>query len=180
MVINGSTSIIGSDTIDDSAVIGVDLSVPKIVVNQIDTSDGALSVLSSIEAEGFIGSGSGLTDLPFLAPNMLEDERDALETRIVGQIILCTDCKSEGEMQYWNGLSWVNMIGEPASTGRDTTPPVITLIGESVIEIQMGSTFEDPGATAHDDKDGDISADIIVTGTVETAVSYTHLRAHET
>ena len=174
VVINGSTSIIGSATIDDSAVIGVDLSVPKIVVNQINTSDGALSVLSSIEAEGFIGSGSGLTDLPFLAPNMLEDERDALETRIVGQIILCTDCKSEGEMQYWNGLSWVNMIGEPASTGRDTTPPVITLIGESVIEIQMGSTFEDPGATAHDDKDGDISADIIVTGTVETVAEGTY------
>ena len=45
-------------------------------------------------------------------------------------------------MQYWNGLSWVNMIG--GINWKGYTPPVITLIGESVIEIQMGSTFEDP------------------------------------
>ena len=44
---------IGSATIDDSAVIGVDLFVPKIVVNQIDTLM-VRYVLSSIEAEGFI------------------------------------------------------------------------------------------------------------------------------
>ena len=105
---------------------------------------------------------------------MLEDERDALETRIVGQIILCTDCKSEGEMQYWNGLSWVNMIGEPASTGRDTTPPVITLIGESLLKfrwVQLSRTPEQQPTTIEME---DISANIIVTGTVETAAEGTY------
>ncbi|GIR81524.1 MAG: hypothetical protein CM15mP83_2500 [Flavobacteriaceae bacterium] len=35
--------------------------------------------------------------------------------------------------------------------------PVITLNGDAVIEIYRGSTFVDPGATAYDEEDGDIS-----------------------
>ncbi|MFL0810033.1 MAG: DUF5011 domain-containing protein [Agarilytica sp.] len=51
----------------------------------------------------------------------------------------------------------------------DTTAPVITLSGNSPMNVSVGSTFIDPGATANDDIDGDISANIVVTGTVNTA-----------
>jgi beta-glucosidase len=48
----------------------------------------------------------------------------------------------------------------------DTTAPVITLLGDSAIEITTEEMFTDPGATASDDVDGDI--DVVVSGSVGT------------
>ena len=42
----------------------------------------------------------------------------------------------------------------------DTTPPVITLTGEAVVSIEVGSTYVDGGATASDNVDGDITSNI--------------------
>ena len=56
--------------------------------------------------------------------------------------------------------------------------PVITLTGDSVIEIYMGSTFVDPGATAYDEEDGDISNSIQVSGSVDTNTHGTYVLAY--
>ena len=56
--------------------------------------------------------------------------------------------------------------------------PVITLNGDSVIEIYMGSTFVDPGATATDEEDGDISNSIQVSGSVDTNTHGTYVLAY--
>ena len=62
----------------------------------------------------------------------------------------------------------------------DTTPPVITLNGDNPMTIECGSGFTDPGASAIDDVDGNISVNssngvnATEVGTYE-AVSYTHL-----
>lgn len=53
-------------------------------------------------------------------------------------------------------------------TGVDTTPPVITLEGDSSISIKEGSTFSDPGATALDDTDGVVA--VAVSGSVDVNV----------
>ncbi len=51
----------------------------------------------------------------------------------------------------------------------DTVAPVITLLGDSPLDVNQGTTYTDPGATASDDTDGDLSAGIIVGGdTVDT------------
>jgi len=42
--------------------------------------------------------------------------------------------------------------------------PVISLVGPRVINQPLGSTYSDPGATATDPKDGDITARIVVAG----------------
>ena len=58
----------------------------------------------------------------------------------------------------------------------DETAPVITLIGDNPLELTVGNTYTDPGATAEDNVDGNISANIVVGGdTVDTNVegSYT-------
>ena len=53
---------------------------------------------------------------------------------------------------------------EVVVVARDLTPPVISLIGGATLEIREGETFEDPGATATDDRDGNV--DITVSGSV--------------
>ena len=58
----------------------------------------------------------------------------------------------------------------------DTVAPVITLLGNATMNIMVGDTFTDPGATATDDVDGDITASIVVAGDivdVNTAATYT-------
>ncbi|MFZ9875033.1 MAG: MBG domain-containing protein, partial [Candidatus Methylacidiphilales bacterium] len=57
----------------------------------------------------------------------------------------------------------------------DTTVPVVTLNGPAVINLYVGDTFADPGATALDPVDGILTDEILVTGFVNTAVagSYT-------
>ncbi|MBR9913481.1 MAG: DUF5011 domain-containing protein [Algicola sp.] len=48
----------------------------------------------------------------------------------------------------------------------DTTAPVITLNGASTIDLNLGDTYTELGATAIDNVDGDISGDIIIGGDV--------------
>ena len=52
----------------------------------------------------------------------------------------------------------------------DTTNPVITLLGDDPVDLYVGDSYTDAGATALDDIDGDITADIVVGGdTVDTS-----------
>jgi len=51
---------------------------------------------------------------------------------------------------------------------NDTTPPTISLIDLPELEVELNADFTDPGATANDNQDGDISAKIVYGGTVDT------------
>jgi hypothetical protein len=64
---------------------------------------------------------------------------------------------------------------QAASTSTDTIAPVVTLTGAAAMQLTVGDTFTDSGATATDDTDGDLTSKIIVTGAVNTATvgSYT-------
>ena len=46
----------------------------------------------------------------------------------------------------------------------DTTPPVITRLGDPVVNIHTGDTYTDAGATANDNYDLDITPSILSTG----------------
>lgn len=51
---------------------------------------------------------------------------------------------------------------------QDNEAPVITLLGDNPMIIKRGDVFEDPGAKAEDNIDGDLSDQITVTGEVDT------------
>ena len=46
----------------------------------------------------------------------------------------------------------------------DTTAPVITLVGDAVVDLSVGDTYSESGATASDNYDGVITDDIVVGG----------------
>jgi len=69
--------------------------------------------------------------------------------------------------------------------GPDTTGPVVTILGDNPMVVAQGGTYTDPGATALDDLDGDVTSSIVTGGdTVDTAtigtynVTYTVSDAH--
>lgn len=49
----------------------------------------------------------------------------------------------------------------------DEVAPIITLNGSATMQVYQGSAFNDPGAVAIDDRDGDISTNITVSGAVD-------------
>lgn len=51
---------------------------------------------------------------------------------------------------------------------KDTEKPIITLKGQETITIKLGSTYKDEGATAKDNKDGDLTSKIKIEGEVNT------------
>ena len=55
-------------------------------------------------------------------------------------------------------------------TDVDEIPPIITLIGEATVTIEVGGVYADDGATASDNYDGDISAGIVAVSDVDTDV----------
>jgi hypothetical protein len=68
-------------------------------------------------------------------------------------------------------LHEAGLAGVPCGgTAADTTPPEITLLGSATVLVECGQSYADAGATAFDDVDGDLSAQISVTNGVDTMV----------
>ena len=65
-----------------------------------------------------------------------------------------------------------NAAAEVTRTVRvvDTTIPVITLTGDAEVTIEVGTTYEDDGATADDNYDGDITGAIVTDNPVDDSV----------
>ena len=57
----------------------------------------------------------------FLPPRMFEAERDAIATPPAGLIVYCSDCGSGGQIQFYNGTAWTDMMGGTAASGSSTT-----------------------------------------------------------
>jgi hypothetical protein len=60
---------------------------------------------------------------------------------------------------------------EPDPTPADTIAPVVILVGDAAMEIVQGEDFVDPGATATDETDGDLTSVIVISGSVDTITS---------
>ncbi len=56
----------------------------------------------------------------------------------------------------------------------DNTKPILTLLGNAVITLNYGDVYTDAGATASDNLDGNITANIQVVGSVNTSIAGTY------
>jgi hypothetical protein len=56
----------------------------------------------------------------------------------------------------------------------DTIPPVITLDGDNPMNVEAGSDYADPGATAYDNIDGDLTPYVTIINNVNTAAVGTY------
>ena len=59
-----------------------------------------------------------------------------------------------------------SQLTEVSFNVKDNTAPVLTLKGQQSITVNVGGNYEDAGATARDDVDGDITDNIVISGSV--------------
>ena len=131
-----------------------------------DTDTSLPPVISLVGSSTiYLGVGDTFTDEGATA-------EDSIDGDITSSITSSGTVDIATEGTYTIEYSVSDAAGNIASTTRtvivnsslDTTAPVITLIGSSTINLTVGDTYTDAGATATDDVDGDITSSIIVDG----------------
>ena len=69
-----------------------------------------------------------------LPPRMTQTQRNAISTPMAGLMVYCTDCGANGEPQYYNGTSWLNMVG---GTAAPPTPTSTVFVSSGVSKAFM-------------------------------------------
>jgi prepilin-type N-terminal cleavage/methylation domain-containing protein len=68
----------------------------------------------------------------------------------------------------------MRVVEDPSDCNVDSVPPVLTILGSNPLNMYVGEVYSDPGATAVDNISGDITDDIIVTGSINPNVPGTY------
>jgi len=98
----------------------------------------------------------------FTAPNVSK------KTKLVFRL---TTKETGGLRSPFRSRDYVTVTVIPVDNTADTTPPVITLNGGDVT-LTVGETYTEQGATATDDRDGNV--EVSITGNVDTATAGTY------
>ena len=70
-----------------------------------------------------------------LPPRMTQTQRNAISTPMAGLMVYCTDCGANGEPQYYNGTSWVNMVGGTATARPTPTSTSTVFVSSGVSKV---------------------------------------------
>lgn len=62
-----------------------------------------------------------------------------------------------------------------AYAADDREAPVVTLLGDAVVTVPVGGTYNDPGAVATDNRDGDIDENVTRSGNVNFSKAGTYI-----
>ncbi|MCF6245129.1 MAG: BspA family leucine-rich repeat surface protein [Sulfurovum sp.] len=93
-------------------------------------------------------------------------------------LFMFTACGSEKVTitEQNNGTVKTNnpVTNTPSPVKADIDAPTLTLLGDNPISLAVGDTYTDAGATATDDRDGDLSSKIVTISTVDTSKSGTY------
>ncbi|CAM2009215.1 immunoglobulin-like domain-containing protein [Acanthopleuribacter pedis] len=103
--------------------------------------------------------GAALSRDPLKIPVRGEPQGEAVAWDALGLDYYTVSERANQPIYFFQGLDG----------GGDTTPPIITVRGANPMTVALGGVFRDPGAGAVDDTDGDLSAQIRVTGSVDTS-----------
>ncbi len=91
-----------------------------------------------------------------------------VDTAELGTYIVTYDVEDSSGQFADQRTRTVHVVDKPGPSGPDLRP-VITPIGPNTVEVNQHSVYEDPGASAIDAEDGDVTANIVTDDPVDTA-----------
>jgi len=128
-------------------------------------------IVAAVDANGTAATDNAITT--FLTSGNGNDDVD-------GVVVVTNDSPSNFPLGAttvtFSAVDTAGNIGSATAiiTVSDQTLPVITLIGELSITLNLNDVYTDAGALASDNVDGDITANVVVTGTVNIAAVGTY------
>ena len=112
------------------------------------------------------------TDLKQLELAKSVDEiASALITQLFSRVLSSTGLKENASTPGAQNI--------PEVVVPENNKPIVTALGRSPVTVQVGSQFTDPGATAYDNTDGDISEQVTSSGSVNTSTPGTYTITYE-
>lgn len=124
-----------------------------------------------------VGTGSGFMEE---GESVTVTKTEPVTPLTLDPIVNTVTVKSNHHHNYAHGegTSWVYVDTIDTDTCSvkvvDPTVPVITLIGDETVNLKVGDAYEDAGATALDDVDGDITDSIDIVNPVDTSTAGTY------
>jgi hypothetical protein len=109
IAIGASSSVTASNTIQ----LG-NASITDVKTSGVITASG-LGIGTTPNSSAVIDANS--TTKGFLPPRMTSIQRDAIASPALGLIVFCNNCSVKGQMQYYDGTAWVDMVGNTAISG---------------------------------------------------------------
>ena len=95
-----------------------------------------------------------------------------VNTNVVGTYVLNYNVQDNSGN---SAVTVTRTINVNPSIPIDTHAPVITLLGNEIVNVAVGTIYTDAGATAYDQEDGDLTSQIQITGNVNTNVVGTYV-----
>jgi hypothetical protein len=137
----------------------IDTTIPIITLNGAATIDHEINTV-------FVDPGANATDNidGSLTANITTS--GSVNASVLGSYVISYNVQDSSGNAATTVTRTVNV--------SDTGAPVISLIGDNPIYHELNTTFTDPGATASDASDGNVTSSIVVTGSVNSAVAGTY------
>ncbi|WP_371185642.1 DUF5011 domain-containing protein [Thalassotalea maritima] len=165
---NVDTSVIGTYTLTYTASDKAgNKSTSQRTVNVVDVTAPEITIVGdnpATIAQNATYTDPGATANDDVDGSVTVEVSGNIDSSIIGTYILTYTAKDKAGNQS-SVERTVNVV--------DVTPPIITIVGDNPITVAFNETFTDPGATAIDDVDGDVTVE--VSGNVDSSVigSYT-------
>ena len=163
----------------DDVVIGKEISEGGFGnANAYATAEVVLSQEDVVPPDLYLRGGSEITvemGLPFKDPGFIatDDEDGDLSHLVEVSGLVDTDKEGDYILKYNVSDTAGNVASEleriVSVVFIDRIAPVIVLKGDALLSLLVGDSFTDPGATATDETDGDLSSTISVTGVEEVS-----------
>ena len=152
--------------IPEGFIFDLDNVVETSILNNFTTSISSLGnnnyrFLIYTVSNDFINSGDEtILLLPIFVENTIDLGQYTFE---ISNVVLSSESNNQNISSEALRVGYIDVI-------EDTTLPVITLLGDATVTIEVGSTYTDAGATALDNYDGDITSSIVTVNPVDTDV----------
>ena len=140
-------------------------------VNVVDTTVPVITLLG--ETPVTVEVGSTYTDAGVTASDNYDGNLttsivtvNSVDTSTVGTYTVTYNVTDANGNKATEVTRTVNVV--------DTTVPVITLLGETPVTVEVGSTYTDAGVTASDNYDGNLTTSIVTVNSVDTSTVGTY------
>jgi len=182
-IVDGNVNIVGVGTVNTAVLGPYSLSY--------DYTDVAGNIASTVTRTVNVVNAPDTTAPVVTAPAPISIEASGATTAVTLGVATVTDNIDAGLTAtaspagpYTVGLHSITWTATDLSgnsgtatqqvTVQDTTPPSLALNGATTVNIVLGAVYNDLGATASDIVDGNITANIGVAGSVNTAIAATY------
>jgi MYXO-CTERM domain-containing protein len=173
------TSVVGTYTVTYNVSDAAGNIAAQVTRTVQVTADVTVPVITLIEGIGSLELGSVYTDAGATALDNIDGDISASITTVNN---VNTGAVGTYTVTYNVSDAAGNKASEVTRTvvvTPDATVPVITLLGNALVSLELGSEYTDAGATASDNIDGDITSSITTVNNVNTSAVGTYTVSYD-